>query len=65
MIQTGITSFFALTTGAVGSSIVSFVVELTSNYRHNKLAWYELQDYYSAIEEFEITKQVKMQNTSF
>lgn len=56
---------FALTTGAVGSSIVSFVIELTSNYRHNKLAWYELQDYYSAIEEFEITKQVKMQNTSF
>lgn len=56
---------FALTTGAVGSSIVSFVVELTSNYRHNKLAWYELQDYYSAIEKFESTKQIKMQNTSF
>lgn len=56
---------FALTTGAVGSSIVSFVVELTNNYRHNKLAWYELQDYYSAIEKFESTKQIKMQNTSF
>ena len=56
---------FALTTGAVGSSIVSFVVELTSNYRHNKLAWYELQDYYSAIMEFETHKQIKMQNTSF
>lgn len=56
---------FALTTGAVGSSIVSFVVELTSNFRHNKLAWYELQDYYFAITEFETHKQVKMQNTSF
>lgn len=56
---------FALTTGTVGSSIVSFVVELTSNYRHNKLAWYELQDYYFAITEFETHKQVKMQNTTF
>lgn len=56
---------FALTTGAVGSSIVSFVIELTSNYRHNKLAWYELQDYYSAITEFETHKQIKMHNTSF
>lgn len=56
---------FALTTGAVGSSIVSFVVELTSNYRHNKLAWYELQDYYSAIETFELAKQIGMHNTSF
>ncbi|MSU05593.1 hypothetical protein FYJ80_02195 [Spirochaetales bacterium NM-380-WT-3C1] len=56
---------FALTTGAVGSSIVSFVIELTSNYRHNKLAWYELQDYYFAITEFETHKQIKMQNTPF
>lgn len=29
---------FALTTGAVASFLVSFVVELSSNYRHNKLA---------------------------
>lgn len=56
---------FALTTGAVGSSIVSFVVELTSNYKHIKLAWYELQEYYSAVETYESTKQIKMQNTSF
>lgn len=56
---------FALTTGAVGSSIVSFVVELTSNYRHNKLAWYELQDYYFSITEFETHKQIKMLNTPF
>lgn len=55
---------FALTTGAVGSSIVSFVVELTSNYKHNKLAFYELRKYYSAIENYEIMKQIKMQNTS-
>lgn len=56
---------FALTTGAVGSSIVSFVVEFTSNYRHNKQAWYELQDYYFSITEFETHKQIKMQNTPF
>lgn len=34
---------FALTTGAVASFFVSFVVELSNNYRHNKLAWYELK----------------------
>lgn len=29
---------FALTTGFAGSFFVTFVVELTTNYRHNKLA---------------------------
>lgn len=39
---------FALTTGAAGSFFVAIIVELADNYRHNKLAWYELQDYYSS-----------------
>lgn len=54
---------FALTTGATGSFFVSFVVELTSNYRHNKLAWYELQEYYSAVMNYESYKQIMMQQT--
>lgn len=51
---------FALTTGAAGSFFVSFVVELFGNYRHNKLAWYELQDYFSVVFDFELGKQVLM-----
>lgn len=54
---------FALTTGAAGSFFVSIIVELASNYRHNKLAWHELQDYYSAVMDYESHKQVMMQNT--
>ena len=53
---------FALTTGAVGSFFVSFFVELTSNYRHNKLAWYELQEYYSTVLDYEGMKQIMMQS---
>lgn len=33
---------FALATGAIASFFVSFIVEQTSNYKHNKLAWHEL-----------------------
>ena len=54
---------FALTTGAVASFFVTFVVELTNNYRHNKLAWYELQEYYSAIMNYESYKQIMMKQT--
>ncbi len=54
---------FALTTGAVASFFVTFVVELTNNYRHNKLSWYELQEYYSAIIKYESYKQIMMQKT--
>lgn len=54
---------FALTTGATGSFFVSFIVELTSNYKHNKLAWYELQEYYSAVMNYESYKQIMMQQT--
>ena len=53
---------FALTTGAAGSFFVSFIVELSNNYRHNKLAWHELQDYYSIVTDYESTKQVLMQH---
>ena len=54
---------FALTTGAAGSFFVSFVLELAGNYRHNKLAWHELQEYYSVIMDYESRKQVMMQLT--
>ena len=54
---------FALTTGVVGSFIVSVVVELTGNYKHNRLAWYELQAYYSAVLDYESHKQVMMRQT--
>ena len=48
---------FALTTGAVGSSIVSLVVELSSNYKHNKLAFHQLRDYYNTVLDHELYKQ--------
>lgn len=54
---------FALTTGAVASFFVSFVVELSNNYRHNKLAWYELKEYYSIVMDYESHKQVMMKLT--
>lgn len=54
---------FALTTGAAGSFFVSFIVELSSNYKHNKLAWHELQDYYYAVTNYEGMKQVLMKHT--
>lgn len=54
---------FALTTGATGSFFVSIIVELSSNYRNNKLAWQELQDYYSIITDYECSKQVLLRNT--
>ena len=54
---------FALTTGVVASFFVSFVVELSNNYRHNKLAWYELKEYYSTVKDYESHKQVMMKLT--
>lgn len=41
----------------------TLVVEMSNNYRHNKLAWYELQDYYSAVMKYESYKQIMMQQT--
>ena len=49
--------------GVTGSFFVSIVVELSGNYRNNKLAWQELQDYYSIVDEYETIKQVYMENT--
>ena len=51
---------FALATGAIASFFVSFIVELTSNYKHNKLAWHELGEYYLTLINYENTKQVMM-----
>lgn len=55
--------FFALITGATASFFVSIVVELTNNYKHNKLAWYELQGYYQVITDYEVMKHILMHNT--
>ena len=55
---------FALTTGAIGSFFVSFIIELTSNYKHNKLAWYELEEYYSTVMEYESHKQIMMKKVA-
>ena len=52
---------FALITGAVASFFVAIIVELSNNYRHNKLAWYELQNYYQCITDYENMKQALMQ----
>ena len=55
---------FALITGAVASFFVAIIVELSNNYRHNKLAWYELQDYYQCITDYENMKQALMHPSS-
>lgn len=54
---------FALTTGAVASFFVSIIVEMSSNFKHNRLAWHELQEYYRALMKYEGNKQVAMQLT--
>lgn len=65
-LQSGSTLYnivFALATGAAGSFFVSFIVEMCSNYKSNLLAWHELQDYYNAVKNYELTKQVLMHHT--
>ena len=54
---------FALTTGAAASFFVSIIVEMSSNFKHNRLAWHELQEYYRALMNYEGNKQVAMQLT--
>lgn len=44
---------FSLFTGAIASFFVSFMIELAGNYRRNKLAWYELQEYYEAMLDYQ------------
>lgn len=46
--------FFALLTGVTASFIVSIIVALSSNYRSNKLAWYELREYHDAVLNYEL-----------
>lgn len=55
---------FTLITGAVASFFVAIIVELSSNYRHNKLAWYELQNYFQCITNHELHKRVLMHQIS-
>lgn len=54
---------FALTTGAAASFFVSIIVEMSSNFKYNRLAWHELQEYYRALMNYEGNKQVAMQLT--
>lgn len=54
---------FTITTGVIASFFVSVIVELTSNYKHNRLAWEELKDYYDIVVDYEGMKQVLMGNT--
>lgn len=49
---------FALVTGITASFIVSVVVELSNNYRSNRLSCYELDEYYHALISFELNKTV-------
>lgn len=44
---------FTLVIGAVASFFVTFIVELSGNYRHNKRTLHELGDYYHTVAEFE------------
>lgn len=48
----------ALVTGITASFVVSVVVELSSNYRSNRLSCYELDEYYHLLINFERSKNV-------
>ena len=54
---------FALITGATASFIVSIVIELSNNYKNNKLAWHELMEYYFVVADYELMKKVLMRDT--
>lgn len=54
---------FALVTGATASFFVTLVVELSGNYKSNKLAWYELQSYYEIVIEYESMKHILMKQS--
>lgn len=56
---------YALITGATASLLVSVVIEFTNNYNNNWTGWHELQEYYSIILDYEISRQVDMHQTSF
>ena len=54
---------FALFTGAAASFFVTVIVEMTNNYKKNMLAWHELQEYYTAVIDYEATKHILMGNS--
>lgn len=54
---------FTLTTGAAASFFVSVIVEMASNFKRNKLAWYELEEYHKTLLDYEMNKQILMQLT--
>lgn len=54
---------FTLATGAIASLLVTIIVELSGNYRHNKLGFYELSDYYSLLGTYKLEKSVQMGNS--
>lgn len=53
----------AIITGASASFFVSLVVELSNNYKNNRMANYELSEYFTGIMEYEAMKQVLMVQT--
>lgn len=55
---------FALFTGAAASLFVTVIVEMTNNYKRNMLAWHELQEYYTAVIDYEAMKHILMGNIS-
>ncbi len=56
---------YALITGATASLLVSVVIEFMNNYKNNRLGWQELQDYYNAVWQYEITRQIDLQQDPF
>lgn len=54
---------FTLATGAIASLFVTIIVELSGNYRHNKLGFYELADYYLLLGTYKLEKSVQMGNS--
>lgn len=56
---------FAIVTGVTASAIISIVIELSNNYKNNRLAWLELQEYYLTILSYEKDKNFKMGNNKF
>lgn len=56
---------FTFATGIISSCLFTFFVELFNNFKHNKLALYELHEYYSIVLKFENYKLIGMQQTSF
>lgn len=56
---------FAIVTGVTASFIVSIIIELSNNYKENKMSWIMLREYYNVIIEYEVDKSVLMRTTYF